>query len=270
MTLTTTNDFTSQLAEMDKIYEVCKKLMSTPHYQKLGEAGIHAIMAKSKALGVNLFDALNGSFFCVQGKIGMSTELMAALVRQRGHSITQVESTNTNCVLKGKRCDNGDEWTCSFNDQDAITAGLWHSATWKKYPRIMLYNRAMSMLFRQLFADLSLGAGYVKDEIDEITKTGDYASNLPVAETEDVKPIEAPKEVEKPTLEQINKLNNILSECSQEYKDHILGGIASKGWNGIADMPREAYSNLLTQALMKRAEHIGAMTAVEKQQQVDE
>ena len=32
----------------------------------------------------------------------------------------------------------------------------------------------MSMLFRQLFADLSLGAGYVEDELREISKTGDY------------------------------------------------------------------------------------------------
>lgn len=270
MTLTTTNDFNSQLAEMDRVYEVCKKLMSTPHYQKLGEAGIHAIMAKSKALGVNLFDALNGGFYCINGKVGMSTELMAALVRQRGHNIVQVESTNNVCVLKGKRADNGDEWTCSFNDQDAIAAGLWNGPTWRKYPRTMLYNRCMSMLFRQLFADLSLGAGYVKDEIDEITKTGDYASNLPVAESEEVKTPDEPKVVEKPTLEQVNKLTSILGDCSQEYKDLVLGRIASKGWNGIADMPKDAYSNLLTQALMKRAENIGALTTVEKQQQVDE
>ena len=189
MTLTTANihdNFSQQLAEFDKIQDTCKKLLATKHYQALGEAGIHAIMARAKTLGIHPFEALNGGFTCIQGKVGMSTEMMAALVRQKGHSIQKDPKSNSEvCILHGKRSDNGDTWTCTFSKEDAIAAGLWNGPTWKKYPTVMLYNRCMSMLFRQLFPDLSLGAGYVEDELKEITRTGDYAKgDMPMAEAE--------------------------------------------------------------------------------------
>lgn len=181
-------DFGNQLSELDKIQQTCKTLLQTKHYASIGEAGIHAIIARAKALGIHPFEALNGGFICIQGKVGMSTEMMAALVRQRGHSIQKdPKSNNEICILKGKRADNGDEWTCTFTKEDAMTAGLWNGPTWKKYPGVMLYNRCMSQLFRQLFPDISLGAGYVDDELKEITKTGDYkVSNLPEAEVEEI------------------------------------------------------------------------------------
>lgn len=248
MTLTTT-DFGSQLAELEKIYDVCRKLMMTPHYKKIGEEGVHAIIAKAKSLGISPFEALNGGFYCINGKVGMSTEMMNALVRQRGHSIVQVESTDKVCTLRGKRCDTGDEWTCTFNVKDAQDAGLWNGATWRKYPKVMLYNRCMSMLFRQLFADLSLGAGYVKDEIDEITKTGDYEKNLPEAESIEV-------EYEKASVEQAEELDNILSECSENYQISFQKRLKSRGWNNICDMEITVYNAMKEHALEKRAEHI--------------
>jgi hypothetical protein len=264
MTLTTTNDFGSQLAELEKIYDVCRKLMMTPHYKKLGEEGVHAIIAKAKALGISPFEALNGGFYCINGKVGMSTEMMNALVRQRGHSIVQVESTNEKCILKGKRIDTGDEWTCSFTVKDAQDAGLWNGATWRKYPKVMLYNRCMSMLFRQLFADLSLGAGYVKDEIDEITKSGDYAHDLPVAESEEVKsPVPVAIEYEKPTAEQATSLEEIIAECSPEYQKKFYDQLETRKWKSAAQMSIQAYEATRTQALLKRAEYAATFLTVE-------
>jgi hypothetical protein len=192
------SDFTMQLAEFDRIQDTCRKILATKHYQALGEAGVHAIMARAKALGIHPFEALNGGFYVVSGRVGMSTEMMAALVRQRGHSIRKdPKSTNECVILHGKRADTGDEWTCKFDKDDAIAAGLWGGATWKKYPGVMLYNRCMSMLFRQLFPDLSLGAGYVEDELHEIAKTSpkNYpeADKIPEACYEEVKKIEEKK-----------------------------------------------------------------------------
>ena len=133
------SDFTMQLAEFDRIQDTCRKILATKHYQALGEAGVHAIMARAKALGIHPFEALNGGFYVVSGRVGMSTEMMAALVRQRGHSIRKdPKSTNECVILHGKRADTGDEWTCKFDKDDAIAAGLWGGATWKKYPGVML------------------------------------------------------------------------------------------------------------------------------------
>lgn len=243
MSLTTQNDFTVQLAELDKISDTCKKLMQTKHYQALGEHGIHAIMARSKALGIHPFEALNGGFFIVNGKVGMSTEMMAALVRQRGHSIQKDPKSNTElCILHGKRADNGDTWTCTFSKADAEAAGLWSGPTWRKYPGVMLYNRCMSMLFRQLFPDLSLGAGYVEDELKEITKTGDYAQSLPVAETEIIMPKveEIPKE-KFPSKAQVEVLGLILHKCPDATLKTIQLRMAENNWETHYDIPLDKF-----------------------------
>src|SRR3990167_8649846 len=249
MTLTTQDDFSRQLAEFDKIQDTCKKLLQTKHYQALGEAGIHAVMARAKALGIHPFEALNGGFTCIQGKVGMSTEMMAALVRQRGHSITKDPKSTSECViLHGKRKDNGDTWTCSFSKEDAIAAGLWNGPTWKKYPGIMLYNRCMSMLFRQLFPDLSLGAGYVEDELKEITKTGDYSKpeNLLVSDCEiikeDPKKLENMEVVEKITAAQAEELRLLSSGVPQDIKNNVKTTLQKMNLASMKDLPATSFA----------------------------
>lgn len=74
----------------------------------------------------------------------------------------------------------------------------------------------------------------------------------------------------RPTLLQVNEITSILKECSENYYEAVMKGISQRGWNGIADMSLDAYNNLRTNALMKRAEHLGNMSQVEKQQQVEE
>ena len=147
-----------------------KQLMQTKHYAAMGEVGVYAIVHKARALGVNPIDALNGGLYVVSGKVGMSTELMASLIRAQGHSITKdSKSTDVKCILNGKRKDTGDTWQCSFSIEDAKKAGIYKSS-WEKYPGIMCYNRAMSMLARQLFPDVIKGAGYTMDELKEIAR----------------------------------------------------------------------------------------------------
>ncbi len=253
MTLATTSDFTNQLMEFDKIQDTCKKILSTKHYQNLGEAGVHAIMARAKALGIHPFEALNGGFFAINGKVGMSTEMMAALVRQRGHSITKDPKSNSEiCILHGKRADNGDEWTCSFSKDDATAAGLWGTATWKKYPAVMLYNRCMSMLFRQLFPDLSLGAGYVEDEVREITRSGDYnksdVKQLDIAEVE-IKEVKATGITE----EEATGIESMLKQTPGEYQERMNEWINKRGYTTLTEMPRDVYEDVKVKLKIKQA-----------------
>ena len=253
------SDFATQMAELDKIQDTCKKLLQTKHYQQLGEAGVHAVIARAKSLGIHPFEALNGLFFCINGKVGMSTETMAALVRQKGHSIQKDAKSNGECViLHGKRADNGDTWTCKFDKEDAIAAGLWSSATWKKYPQVMLYNRCMSMLFRQLFPDLSLGAGYVEDELREITRTGDYKDVPSLAEAEcEVKDFvkkEPEKQIAhevKPELkmESVNQLISILENCSPEYKAEVSKFMKAQGIMEYKYLPPSTFEKILKRSL---------------------
>jgi hypothetical protein len=251
------DDFNRQLDDMNKIQDTCKKLLQTKHYANLGEAGIHAIMARAKALGIHPFEALNGGFHCIQGKVGMSTEMMAALVRKRGHSITKDQKSTNECViLHGKRADNGDTWTCIYSKADAEAAGLWGSATWKKYPGVMLYNRCMSQLFRQLFPDLSLGAGYVEDELKEITKTDEYRTIdvTPPKTEENVKPLyiaktEESKPAETITTEQCIELAGILSECESSLKQKMLDFLKIQI---LDDMPASRFDEMKSRLIDNR------------------
>lgn len=264
-------DFNQQLVEMDKIQETCKKLLATKHYQRLGEEGIHAIMAKCKALGIHPFEGLNSGFYVVQGKVGMSTEMMAALVRQRGHSIRKDSKSNNECViLYGKRADTGDEWTCTFTKEDAIAAGLWGTATWKKYPQVMLYNRCMSMLFRQLFPDLSLGAGYVEDELKEITKTGDYQlAECEIADTPKAV-LESYVQEEKKALipaissEQSNALLDVLAKCSAEYKKEVNDFLTEKK-KTVFNLPIPLFEKIMNKSVNAMNEYQNAKKELDLQ-----
>lgn len=256
--LATPDEFNKQLAELGQIQKTCRDLMQTPHYKALGEVGIHTIIARAKALGIHPFEALNGGFYIVHGRVGMSTEMMAALVRKKGHHVTRdPKCTPESIILNGKRADNGDTWTCKFDKDDAIAAGLWGTSTWKKYPTVMLYNRCMSMLFRQLFPDLSLGAGYTKDELNEIAKTGDYNDpiDIPVQAMPEMKQIED-KHEEKPkyqviTMDQIIELSNYLGECEQKFRDkiHKFVSEATNGkYNTLEYFPSHLYEQTLEAA----------------------
>lgn len=121
------------------------------------------IMLTAKDLGISPMKAVNGGFYVVNGKISMSTTLMADRIRKEGHSIKIPEWTSQKCAIIGVRKDNGDSVKFEFTMEDAVAAGLTNSPTWKKFPKQMLYNRAMSTLARTLFPDV-VGNAYSEDE----------------------------------------------------------------------------------------------------------
>lgn len=269
MTLATQHDFANQLAEFDKIQETTKKLLATKHYSSLGEAGIHAIMARAKTLGIHPFEALNGGFTCIQGKVGMSTEMMAALVRQRGHSITKDPKSNDEiCILHGKRADNGDTWTCKFSKEDAIAAGLWNGPTWRKYPGVMLYNRCMSQLFRQLFPDLSLGAGYVEDELKEITKTGEYANNSKIVDVKQLDIVAEVEEIKAPKIaaSQLHEVESLLVQIPEDAQSKFHDWIKLRGFNTLADITPEFYEEVRNRLRIKIA-HLKQTSAISEEKE---
>lgn len=156
--------------EIGQVEAVCQKLMNTKHYAKMGYDGVFAIVQKAKSLNMSTMDALNGGLYFVQGKVEMSAQAMNQLIRNAGHSIKKdPKSSNEICILHGKRKDNGDTWTESFSLEEARAAGLYtpnKPSAWTKYPRDMLFARALSRLARQLFPDTIKGC-YVQGEISD-------------------------------------------------------------------------------------------------------
>ncbi len=237
--------FDTILRDVDTMTNMCATLMKTKHYQTMGEAGLFAIVQKAKSLNIHPLEALNGGLYYVQGKVGMSSEMMASLIRQKGHSVIKDEkSDNSMCILHGKRCDNGDTWTITFTWDDAKRAGLAKNM-YEKYPSIMLYNRAMSMLARQLFPDVIKGAGYTHEELIEIKNN----NHSPIQRNED------------PVQEIISKvlaedLINILGECEIDYQQNVMNFIKKSPINAntIYELPVSFYERVRTAALKKKEE----------------
>jgi hypothetical protein len=102
----------------------------------------------------------------VQGKVTVGANAQAALLRRHpDYDYAVREHTDQVCVIefiyKGKPAG-----TSSFSLDDAAKAGLMSNPTWKKFPRNMLFARAMSNGIKWYAPDVSAGAPlYTPDEL---------------------------------------------------------------------------------------------------------
>lgn len=140
--------------------------VSSKMYKNVGDkSGVMMIMLAARELGIPPMQALNGGLNIIQGRVEISARMMNALIRKAGHQINKKESTNTKCVLIGKRVDTGETSTSTYSIEDARMAGLVkQGGGWTKFPQDMCYARALSRLARQLYSDV-IGIGYVEGEI---------------------------------------------------------------------------------------------------------
>src|SRR5690349_19528433 len=81
-----------------------------------------ACVATGRALGLPDMTALRG-INIIEGKASLSAELMDAIVRSHGHSITGTVD-DKKAVVKGRRRDNGDTMEATFTLEMAEKAGL--------------------------------------------------------------------------------------------------------------------------------------------------
>lgn len=242
------DDFAKSLLEIEQTQKMCQQLMKTPHYAKLGADGIFAIVSKARSLGMSEIEALNGGLYYLQGKVGMPAETMAALIRQKSHSIVKDKtSSDSVCILHGRRADNGDTWTIKFSLDDAKRAGLLKNS-YEKYPAAMLYNRAMSFMARQLFPDVIRGAGYTLEELKEIASSKNE-SHYEEVKVEDVKPLYI-------TQEQATEIRQIIDNCDEEYRKQFFSTLKKLFQaDDIEQIPENAYERILKGAMNRVQEN---------------
>lgn len=157
----------NQKNQMEYLKSIAKIAYQSKNYKDMDEYCLLNLMLTAQDLGISPLKAINGGFYIVKGKVCMSTSLMADRIRKDGHRIKILEMTREKCVIKAIRKDNGDSLKYEYTWEDATIAGLTFSDTWKKYPKIMLYNRCMSVLARILFSDV-VGNSYCEEEKYEI------------------------------------------------------------------------------------------------------
>lgn len=122
------------------------------------------VVAYGKELGLAPFEALT-NIYIVEKKPSLSAKLMRALVNKNYPDafIQVVEMTSKRGAVKiGRSKETAFEY--EFTEEDAKQAGLFGKSNYKKYPKNMLMNRAMTNGLRTEFPECFLSVPYSVDE----------------------------------------------------------------------------------------------------------
>lgn len=143
---------------------------------------ILTIALKGRELGVPPMQALS-HIHVIQGRPTLSAELMRSLVLRSGHRIwVDPSSDDKRATVKGQRWDRHlnkyDELVAeaSYSIEEAKQAGLTNKDNWKKFTKAMLVARATSILVREHFADVAMGASYTPEELDPDLAVDEYGA----------------------------------------------------------------------------------------------
>jgi len=160
--------------EFENMMKWSEMFAETKYYQTMtaqgGKFAILAIFAVARDLDIPYTSALNGGVYIVQGRVQLSSQMMNLMIRRKGHSIKKKIGNDEVCHLIGIRCDNGDSMESIFTMEMATKAGLTKNPVWKTHPARMLFNRALSNLAKDLFADC-IGNALVEGEMESIDVT---------------------------------------------------------------------------------------------------
>jgi len=179
-------------------------------------ADITAAILAGQELGLKPMATLR-SMDIVQGTPCLRAHAMRGLVQSRGHEIQVVESTETRCVIRGRR-KGEQEWQKSTWTIDRATklGAVARNPEWKKQPQTMLLNRATGEISRMIASDVIYAMPYAAEEMDDDTFGG-------ADPTPEIKPARrtaqrAPKAAIEPTPEQEPSFDEA-PKPSQEQKN---------------------------------------------------
>lgn len=122
-------------------------------------------MDLADALGVP-FPQVMQTMVVMRGRVTMSADLMAAVVRRAGHKL-RVREQGMSVTASLIRNDDPDyEFTVTWDEAKAMQARLWgQRGPWSQYPAQMLRSRAITEVCRQGASDALAGTIYTAEEL---------------------------------------------------------------------------------------------------------
>ena len=160
---TTTTPGETDLVEMGRIFAASGMF---PDHRDAAQCATKLIVGRG--LGLSPYDAMNG-LHLIQGKPVVASNTMAAAIKRSGRYDYRAVTTDDACSITFFDLRQKDEdgnpatiGTTSFTMADAKRAGL-NGQNWKKYPRAMLFARAISAGYREHCPDaLGMSPVYVE------------------------------------------------------------------------------------------------------------
>lgn len=218
------------------------------------------IALKGRELGISFMTAMS-HIHVINGKPTMSAELMQAQARKNlpGLKISIVKSDDKEASIKFKRPDDDSWFTSTFTLEDAKRADLLKNPTWSKYPKAMLFSRAVSAGLRIICPEALMGVSYTPEElgapVDEtgnvIPTTGRVVEEPKIPEV--VKNADAEKQV---LLTRIMALQKELNLKNEDITQAIHREFKKKYADLALDETYEFIKILETQVAMEKAEPV--------------
>jgi len=180
----------------------------------------------------------------IEGTASIRPEAMLGLVRQAGHTVTG-ELTEDAATVTGVRADDGSTLSYTFTMADAKTAGLAGKDNWKKWPKSMLWARAVAQLCRMHFSDVLAGVSYCPEELGA---TVDESGSVVDVESVEVAPLEQDgirhgEVVADPVVDVAGQnrvdLVDDLMDIDGPIRDVFWHKIRAKGWDTVDDIPAD-------------------------------
>ncbi len=190
------DDTDSWIGVLGPVGDLAGKIATTdfvPDAMKGKPAAVAAAILAGREMGVPPMTAL-ANINVIKGKPGQSAQLMRQLILAAGHELLYIETTDTRCVVEGRRRGEENWQRVSFTADQAKKAGINLGG----YPEDKLVARATSRLARRVFADVLGGMSYLPEEAAEISEH-DLVEGLTEA------PAIAPAEPEKRTARRARK-----------------------------------------------------------------
>lgn len=152
---------------MDRLQHAQAVAQSTliPDGYRNQPANVLWAMDLADALGVP-FPQVMQTMAVMRGRMAMSADLMAAVVRRAGHKLRVHEQGMSVTAVLVRQDDPDYEFTVTWDEAKARQAGLWgQRGPWTQYPTQMLRSRAITEVCRQGASDALAGTIYSPDEL---------------------------------------------------------------------------------------------------------
>jgi len=155
------------------VYEMLEKVALASYESrkfgiaKPGEATIKLLFCLEAGLHLS---TANTGLYIVNGKLAVQSNIIAAKLRQHPNYDYEIkEHTDKICTIEIWRLGRSGEWNIagvsSFAIEDAKNAGLLSNDAWKKYPRNMLFGRALTNGYRWYAPDVFGMPLYIPEEL---------------------------------------------------------------------------------------------------------
>lgn len=123
-------------------------------------------MDLADALGIP-FPQVIQTMVVMRGRMTMSADIMAAVVRRAGHKLRVREHGLSVTATLIRQDDPDYEFSATWDEAKARQAGLWgQRGPWTQYPAQMLRSRAITEVCRQGASDALAGTVYSPEELE--------------------------------------------------------------------------------------------------------